>query len=52
MAIYICTVCGWEYDEDKGAPDFGIAPGTKFSNLPENFECPVCGAGKDSFEKQ
>jgi len=46
---YVCDLCGWEYDEAVGAPDCGIAPGTKFEDLPDDFECPLCGAGKDSF---
>ena len=46
-----CDVCGWEYDEKEGAPDQGIAPGTKFSDLPEDFECPLCGVGKEEFSK-
>lgn len=49
---YVCTLCGYVYDEDEGAPDEGIAPGTKFEDLPESFVCPLCGAGKDQFEKQ
>ena len=44
---YVCTVCGWEYDESAGYPEGGIAPGTP----PEDFECPLCGVGKDSFEE-
>lgn len=50
MAVYVCTVCNWEYDEDKGCPEEGIAPGTKFEDLPDDFECPVCHVGKDMFE--
>lgn len=46
---YVCDLCGWEYDESVGAPDSGIAPGTKFEDLPDDFACPLCGAGKDSF---
>ena len=46
---YVCDVCGWEYDEALGDPDNGIAPGTKFEDLPADFECPLCGAGKDDF---
>lgn len=46
---YVCEVCGWVYDEDAGDPDNGIAPGTKFEDLPENFECPLCSVGKDMF---
>ena len=49
MAKFVCDVCGWEYDEDKGLPDAGIAAGTKFDDLPENFECPLCGVGTDQF---
>lgn len=51
MAKYICDVCGWDYDETAGVPDQGIAPGTKFEDLPDSFYCPLCGAGKDSFSK-
>ena len=47
---YVCP-CGYEYDEAKGDPKNGIAPGTKFEDLPEDFVCPVCGLDKDSFEK-
>lgn len=46
---YVCDVCGWEYDETLGAPDHGIAPGTKFEDLPDDFVCPLCGVDKDSF---
>lgn len=52
MAIWVCSVCGWEYDEEKGLPDDGYKPGTAFEALPADFECPVCGAGKDDFNKQ
>ena len=37
---YVCTVCGWEYDESAGYPEGGIAPGTPWSEVPEDFECP------------
>ena len=43
MAKYVCDVCGWEYDEELGDPDNGIAPGTKFEDLPDDFECPLRG---------
>ncbi|AGW13452.1 rubredoxin [Megalodesulfovibrio gigas] len=52
MDIYVCTVCGYEYDPAKGDPDSGIKPGTKFEDLPDDWACPVCGASKDAFEKQ
>ena len=49
MKKYVCEVCGWEYDEAVGAPEHGIAPGTKFEDLPEDLECVLCGVGKDQF---
>lgn len=52
MKKYVCTICGYVYDEAKGDPDNGIAPGTLFKDLPADFECPVCGVGKDQFEEQ
>ena len=51
MDKYICTLCGFEYDEAIGLPEEGIAPGTKWEDVPEDFLCPACGAGKDMFEK-
>lgn len=49
---YICDVCGWEYDEEKGYPEGGIAPGTPWENVPENFLCPLCGVGKEQFSRE
>ena len=49
---YVCNVCGYVYDEAAGDPDNGIAPGTKFEDLPDDFVCPLCGATMDSFSKQ
>ena len=46
---YVCEVCGYVYDEEIGDEDNGIAPGTKWEDLPEDFECPLCGVGKDQF---
>ena len=51
MKKYVCDVCGWEYDEAVGDAELGIAPGTKFEDLPEDFECPLCGVGKDMFSE-
>ncbi|MHA1746764.1 MAG: rubredoxin [Promethearchaeota archaeon] len=51
MAVWVCNICGWEYNEEEGYPDGGIAAGTKFEALPDDFECPMCGAGKDEFTK-
>ena len=48
---YVCNLCGWEYDEEVGAPEMDIAPGTAFADLPEDFACPLCGAGKDEFSE-
>lgn len=51
MKKYICKICGWIYDEAQGDPDNGIAPATKFEDLPADYICPMCGAGKDEFEE-
>lgn len=50
MAKYGCVICGWVYDEELGDDTLGIAPGTLFEDLPDDFECPDCGVGKDQFE--
>ncbi len=52
MKKYVCDACGWVYDEEKGWPEKGIAPGTKFEDLPDDFECELCGVGKDMFSVQ
>ena len=52
MKPWVCTVCGWIYDHEKGDPDYDLAPGTSFEDLPDDFVCPVCGVGKDQFEEQ
>lgn len=49
---YVCNLCGWTYDEEVGDPDNGIAPGTKWEDLPADFVCPLCGATKDEFTQQ
>lgn len=51
MDKYKCTVCGYVYDPEKGDPDSGIKPGTRFEDIPEDWVCPVCGVGKDQFER-
>jgi rubredoxin-NAD+ reductase len=51
MKKYVCSICGWEYDEAEGAPEYGIAPGTKWEDVPADFVCPMCGADKDSFNE-
>lgn len=50
MKKYRCTVCDWVYDPAVGDPDAGIAPGTQFESLPDDWVCPLCGVGKDEFE--
>jgi len=52
MKSYVCTICGYIYDPAKGDSEGGIAAGTAFENLPEDWTCPVCGAGKDEFEPE
>ena len=49
---YVCDVCGWEYDEAVGYPEGGIAPGTKWEDVPADYQCPLCGVGKDQFEEE
>ena len=51
MEKYICDVCGYEYDPAKGDPNNGIAPGTAFEDIPEDWVCPECGAPKSCFSK-
>jgi rubredoxin len=48
---YKCTVCGYIYDPQLGDADSGIKPGTPFEELPDDWMCPICGAGKDEFER-
>ena len=51
MKKYECTVCGFVYDEAIGDPDNGIAPGTKWEDLPQDYTCPLCGVGKEDFQE-
>lgn len=52
MDKWVCMPCGYVYDPAEGDPDGGIAPGTAFEDLPEEWVCPVCGATQDMFEKE
>jgi len=52
MKKYVCTVCGYVYDPAEGDPEHGVAPGTPWESVPEDFVCPVCGVGKDLFEAE
>jgi rubredoxin len=47
---WMCLICGWIYDEAAGVPESGIAPGTKWEEIPPNWTCPECGARKEDFE--
>jgi len=52
MKKYVCDVCGYVYDPEIGDEDNDIPPGVAFEDLPDDWTCPVCGAGKDSFSPQ
>ena len=51
MEKWVCQVCGYVYDPAKGDPESGVPPGTPFESLPDDWECPICGAAKSAFEK-
>lgn len=51
MSKYVCDICNWVYDEEVGDPANGIAPNTKWEDLPEDFKCPLCKVGKDMFSE-
>lgn len=51
MKKYKCVICGYIYDPDLGDPNADIQPGVSFSDLPFDYICPVCGAGKEEFEE-
>ena len=50
LKSWMCVICGFIYDEADGLPDEGIAPGTKWEDVPPNWACPDCGARKEDFE--
>ncbi|MCL6557929.1 MAG: rubredoxin, partial [Firmicutes bacterium] len=52
MDKYVCSVCGYVYDPEAGDPENGVPPGTPFEKLPGDWTCPVCGVGKEEFEKE
>ena len=52
MEKYVCDVCGYVYNPEEGDPDNGVKPGTAFEDLPDDWECPLCGAPKSEFSKQ
>jgi len=49
--MFLCTICGWLYEESRGLPDDDIPPGTRWEDLPDDFVCPECGAGKEWFRE-
>lgn len=49
MSSYVCNVCGYIYNPEDGDPDSGVAPGTAFEDIPDDWVCPVCGVGKSDF---
>lgn len=50
MERWVCVVCGYVYDPEIGDPDSGVAPGTSWEDVPEDWVCPLCAVGKDQFE--
>lgn len=52
MKKYVCNACGYVYDPAVGDPEHGVKPGTPFEDLPEDWTCPECGAGKDMFSPE
>ena len=52
MKKYVCTLCTWVYDPEVGVPEAGIAPGTPFEDLPDDFLCPACLADKSAFNPE
>jgi rubredoxin len=50
MEKWVCVVCGYVYDPEIGDPDSGVAPGTLWEDVPEDWVCPLCAVGKDQFE--
>jgi rubredoxin len=52
MSIYQCVVCGFVYDESLGMEEHGVAAGTKWADVPEDWQCPDCGVTKSDFDMQ
>ncbi|MBQ2802632.1 MAG: rubredoxin, partial [Lachnospiraceae bacterium] len=49
---YVCDVCGYVYNEEAGDPENGIAPGTKWEDVPDDWLCPLCFVGKENFSEE
>ena len=52
MKKYVCALCGYVYDEAAGDPEHGVAAGTKWESVPEDWVCPLCGADKSHFTEE
>jgi len=52
MKLWRCVVCGFIYDEKAGLPEEGLPAGTRWADIPDGWECPECGVGKDDFEME
>lgn len=52
MTKYVCNICGYVYEPVDGDPDNGIAPGTPFEDIPDDWTCPLCGVGKENFSPE
>lgn len=52
MDKWICTICGYVYDPAVGDPNNGVAAGTSWDDVPDDWECPICGAPKEDFAKE
>ena len=48
--VYKCVICGFDYKEEDGRPEEGIAPGTRWKDVPDDWVCPECAVGKSDFE--
>ncbi len=49
LCTWVCAICGFVYDETAGLPEAGLAPGTRWQDVPEDWTCPDCGTGKSDF---
>ena len=49
---YICSICSYVYDEEKGCPDMDVAPGMEWDDVPDDFVCPACGTAKEMFDPE
>ena len=50
--VHTCAICGFQYNQDEGDPSIGVSPGTSFEDLPDDYKCPICNAGKEYFNPE